>query len=138
MSRIDFYTDGAYSSKKQRGGWAFYCPELRIRVCNTELHTTNNRMELIAAIKALEFADESNLIDYKDIVIFSDSAYLVETMNGKFQKKTNIDLWDKLDNLVASMYNHRISFKHIKAHTGEKNGNYTVDLLANLMSQNDK
>lgn len=134
---MEFYTDGAFSSKVNAGGWAFYCPELHIRVCGKSTNTTNNRMELMAAIKALEFVDEANLQD-KNIIIWSDSQYLIETMNGKFKKKTNLDLWSDLDNLVSGLFSKIITFKYIKAHTGEHNGNYVVDLLANLMSQNGK
>lgn len=134
---MEFYTDGAFSSKLNAGGWAFYCPELHIRVCGKVLNTTNNRMELMAAIKVLEFVDEANLQD-REIIIWSDSQYLIETMNGKFTKKANLDLWSDLEDLTSGLFSKTIIFKHIKAHTGERNGNYTVDLLANLMSQNDK
>ena len=60
---MDIYTDGAYSGLRKVGGWAFYIPELHIRVCGKVENTTNNRMELIGAIKALEFVDESNIED---------------------------------------------------------------------------
>ena len=131
---MDIYTDGAYSSKKEAGGWAFYCPELHMRVCGKVKDTTNNRMELMGAIKALEFIDEANIED-KEIVIWSDSQYLVETMGGKFQQKTNLDLWADLEQLIGGLFNKKIIFKHIKGHSGENNGNNIVDILANLISQ---
>lgn len=134
---MEVYTDGAYSPKRDTGGWAFYCPELHIRVCGKVSNTTNNRMELLAAIRALEFIDESAIED-KEIIIYSDSQYLVETMGGRFRQQTNLDLWSELEDLKNALFSKKIIFKYIKAHTGERNGNHTVDLLANLMSQYDK
>lgn len=131
---MDIYTDGAYSGLKKSGGWAFYIPELHIRVCGKVKDTTNNRMELMGAIKALEFIDESRVED-KDITIWSDSQYLVETMGGKFRQKTNLDLWGELEYLIDSLFSKKIIFKYIKGHSGEKDGNNTADILANLISQ---
>lgn len=131
---INIYTDGAYSSKKESGGWSCYCPELKLKMCGKELNTTNNRMELTAVIKILEFLDMSKIYD-KEIIIWSDSKYLVETMNGNFKKKTNLDLWDQLDMLIQGFFMSKITWKHIKGHTGEQNGNNIADILANLISQ---
>ena len=58
---FNFFTDGAYSPTRNQGGWAYYCPELHLRVCGEQIETTNNRMELTAVIKALEFIIDSNL-----------------------------------------------------------------------------
>lgn len=133
---MDIYTDGAYSGLKKTGGWAFYIPELHIRVCGkvTTDDATNNRMELMGAIKALEFIDESNVED-KEIIIWSDSQYLVETMGGKFAQKTNKDLWCDLEHLKDALFSKKIIFKYIKGHSGLKDGNNTADILANLISQ---
>jgi ribonuclease HI len=131
---MDIYTDGAYSSKTEKGGWAFYMPDYKMRVCGSDSNTTNNRMELTAVIKALEFVVDSNLPD-KELNIYSDSNYVVQTMLGNFSKKTNMDLWDKLDLILDGLIAKKIIWNHIKGHTGEKNGNYIVDLLANLTSQ---
>jgi ribonuclease HI len=131
---MDIYTDGAYSGLKKTGGWAFYIPELHIRVCGKVKDTTNNRMELTGAIKALEFIDESNIED-KEITIWSDSQYLVETMAGQFKQKTNLDLWADLEQLKDGLFAKKIIFRYIKGHSGEKNGNNIADILANLISQ---
>lgn len=131
---MNIYTDGAYSSKKNTGGWAFYCPELHIRVCGKVKDTTNNRMELMGAIKALEFVDESNIED-KEIIIWTDSQYLVETMSGRFAQKTNKDLWCDLENLKDALFSKKIIFMYTKGHSGLKDGNNTADILANLISQ---
>lgn len=131
--RINIFTDGAYSPKTEKGGWAVYCPELRLRMCGSVKDTTNNRMELLSAIKALEFIDDTNL-HLEELVIYSDSKYLVETMNKVYQQKTNLDLWGQLDDLVSNML-FPVKFVHIKGHTGEDNGNNIADILANLVSQ---
>ena len=131
--KINIFTDGAYSSKTEKGGWAVYCPELRLRMCGAVKDTTNSRMELLSAIKALEFIDNSHL-HLEELVIYSDSKYLVETMNKVYQQKTNLDLWGQLDDLVSNML-FPVKFVHIKGHTGEDNGNNVADILANLVSQ---
>lgn len=131
--KINIFTDGAYSPKTEKGGWAVYCPELRLRMCGSVKDTTNNRMELLSAIKALEFIDDTNL-HLEELVIYSDSKYLVETMNKVYQQKTNLDLWGQLDDLVSNML-FPVKFVHIKGHTGEDNGNNIADILANLVSQ---
>lgn len=131
--KINIFTDGAYSPKTEKGGWAVYCPELRLRMCGAVKDTTNNRMELLSAIKALEFVDNTHL-HLTELSIYSDSKYLVETMNGRYQQKTNLDLWNQLDDLVNNML-FPVKFYHIKGHTGENNGNNVADILANLVSQ---
>ena len=131
--KINIFTDGAYSPKTEKGGWAVYCPELRLRMCGAVKDTTNIRMEMFAAIKALEFIDNTHL-HLTELSIYSDSLLLVETMNGNFQKKANLDLWSQLDDLVNNML-FPVKFYHIKGHTGENNGNNVADILANLVSQ---
>ena len=59
--------------------------------------TTNNRMEVMAVIKALEKIEKGTHIQ-----LFSDSQYVIKTMNGMFRKKKNIDLWKKLDKLAVA------------------------------------
>ena len=131
---ITFYTDGAYSGSKKKGGWALYSPQYNLRICHGEMNTTNNRMEMMAVIKALEFVVDSNIPE-KHIVIISDSKYVIETMKGNYQKKTNLDLWDKMDMLVSALFAKTITWKHVKGHTGLTAGNDVVDHLANLVSQ---
>lgn len=52
--------------------------------------TTNNRMEMQAIILAL------NAVDAKNLTVYSDSTYVIKTMNGQFSKKKNKDLWAKI------------------------------------------
>lgn len=133
MNKIEFWTDGAYSSKKEKGGWSFYCPQLNLRVCNSVANTTNNRMELLAAIKCLGFVEATSL-SVKEVVIYSDSKYLVETMNGNYTIKTNKDLWAELVKLVSVLSDKQIKFVHVKGHADNAENN-VADNLANLVSQ---
>lgn len=130
---IIFFTDGAYSGARKKGGWAVYCPNYRLRICSGEYNTTNNRMEMMAVLKALEWISDSNIPD-RDIVIVSDSLYVINTMKGLYAKKTNIDLWTKLDQMVELLFNKRIKWVHTKGHTNsssfEAEGNNIVDQLA--------
>lgn len=129
---INFYTDGAYSPNRDRGGWAFYSPELKLRVVGNKNQTTVNRMELIAAIKVLEYISDSNLDD-KDITIYSDSMYLVGGMNLGWSKNTNEDLWCQIDFLKSLLFDKVITFIHIDGHSGNT-GNEIVDELAVKLS----
>lgn len=131
---VTFYTDGAYSSSKNKGGWGIYCPQYRLRMCQGVLNTTNNRMEMMAVIKALQFVDESKLPE-KNIEIYSDSKYVIETMKGNYSKSKNLDLWAELDDLVQALFDKHITWNHVKGHDGNPE-NEIVDKLAFLASQN--
>lgn len=132
---INFYTDGAYSPATQAGGWAVYCPELLLKLTNKEYNTTNNRMEMTAVIKALEFVLYTKLA-VKEINVYSDSLYVINTMKGLYAMRTNLDLWSELINLRTklSTENLQINWIHVKGHAGHAN-NEVVDRLANLLSQ---
>lgn len=132
---INFYTDGAYSPATQAGGWAVYCPELLLKLTNKEYNTTNNRMEMTAVIKALEFVLYTKL-PVNEINVYSDSLYVINTMKGLYAMRTNLDLWSELINLRTklSTNNLQINWIHVKGHAGHAN-NEVVDRLANLLSQ---
>ena len=135
--RAEVYTDGACSGNPGPGGWG-----VTIRINNEtidlnggEENTTNNRMELMAAIKALDYIDK----DY-EIILFTDSNYVKDGItkwldNWKIKnwltasKKPvkNKDLWIKLDQLNAR---HEVSWKWVKAHVGHRE-NEIADMLAN-------
>lgn len=132
---INIYTDGAYSPKYDKGGWAFYCPQYRAKVCSGEYSTTNNRMEMAAAINALTWVLLAKL-PIQIINVYSDSLYVINTMNGYYQMKTNIDLWQQLNTITKQLEVKGIciNWNHVKGHAGHAH-NEVVDLLANLMSQ---
>lgn len=128
LHHIKCYTDGGAHPNPGKGGWGvvLICEQLKYR---KELSggfelTTNNRMELTAAIKSLETL-KSDLIG--SVELFSDSAYVVNAFNKNWidgWKKSNwkngtlmnIDLWKRLIPL-AQQFN--VKFIWVKAHNGQ-------------------
>ena len=135
INTLNLYTDGAYSSSTKMGGWAVYCPEIRLKIANQEKDTTNNRMEMTAAINALKWVLLAKA-PITMINIYSDSLYVINTMKGLYQKKTNNDLWDYLDRLCLKLSEKEVTVNwiHVKGHAGHPE-NEVVDRLANLLSQ---
>lgn len=72
--------------------------------------TTNNRMEVMAVIKALEKIEKGTHIQ-----LFSDSQYVIKTMSGMFRKRKNTDLWRRLDRLVEDF---SIDWNWVRGHDG--------------------
>jgi len=128
---IKIYTDGACIGNPGPGGWA----AIIISENNTqelfggEKLTTNNRMELTAAIKALEYCNnqEKKQLSLKQIKIYTDSIYLKEGITvwiSKWEKNNwktadkknvkNVDLWKKLKELVKP---NEIEWKWVKGHS---------------------
>ena len=132
---FNFFTDGAYSPARNQGGWAYYCPELHLRVCGEQIETTNNRMELTAVIKALEFIIDSNL-EVKEITLNTDSMYVIGGLFLNWQENSNLDLWEKatdlLDEFIAR--GKKLSYNYVKGHACITE-NELVDQLAVKMSQ---
>jgi ribonuclease HI len=135
---IKVYTDGACKGNPGQGGWGALILEndSSREIYGGESNTTNNRMELMAVIRALE-----SLKEQKDIIVFTDSTYVQKGIsewiinwkrNGwKSSNKKNVknkDLWVELDNLNDSM---SVKWQWIKGHAGHS-GNERADYLANL------
>lgn len=129
MKTLKIYTDGAYSGNRQTGGWGVYIPDINIRIIGNENNTTINRMELTAAIKALEFVSNKKLD--VNIEIYSDSMYLVGGMELGWSKEINKDLWEKLEFFQNNL---NVTFIHIPGHKGIAE-NEIVDKLAVKASQ---
>ena len=78
MRHLDFYTDGAFSSKTQMGGWAAICLEDDVLIdtkSGYEPYSTNNRMELMAFLSALENIDTIETTN-TSVTLYTDSAYI--------------------------------------------------------------
>ncbi len=133
---VIIYTDGACSGNPGPGGWAaalkFNGKEKQLSGGSAK--TTNNRMELTAAIEALKALKRSCRV-----TLYTDSKYLkngIESWIHNWKKngwKTaakkpvlNEDLWRELDKLAAE---HKVSWQWVKGHTGDKY-NELVDTLA--------
>lgn len=137
MKFVEIFTDGACSGNPGKGG---YGAILKYNGAQKELSqgyalTTNNRMELLAAITALETLKEPC-----SVCLYSDSKYLVDSVNlgwiakwkannwqrNKKEKAKNIDL---LIRLCAQLERHDVEFKWVKGHDGHPE-NERCDTLA--------
>jgi ribonuclease HI len=123
VSKITIFTDGACKGNPGRGGWAaiLHINGTQHIEKGSELHTTNNRMELTAAIKGLVAAPSD-----KEVTIYSDSAYLVNTMTRNWKRNANQDLWERLDNLCKDR---KVTWKWVRGHNGTP-GNELADRIA--------
>lgn len=106
------YSDGAYSPTRDKGGCAFVVLKDDKKIFTFKKmfeHTTNQRMELMAVCIALESFKEPSTIE-----IYSDSAYLVNTINLNWARKANLDLWNRLDKAIAK--HQSVKFNWVKGH----------------------
>ena len=127
---ISIYCDGAYSSSRDQGGWAFVVLENDEKVFSTFYgvkSTTNNRMEIQACLEGLLWATATG---HKNIIIYSDSMYLIGTMTKNWKKNKNHDLWILMDKVVKGLI---IEFRHVKGHAGDTY-NELCDALASEAS----
>ncbi len=143
MKKVSLYTDGACSGNPGPGGWGavLVYNGREKRISGGERSTTNNRMELTAAIEGL-----SALTEPCEVHLVSDSKYLIDGMTkgwarswkSKGWKKSdgkpalNPDLWEKL--LCLSEV-HKITYEWIKGHAGHEY-NEICDRLAVEQYQN--
>ena len=114
---IEIYTDGAYSSSRNQGGWAFVVVqnnEVIYKEYDGLINTTNNRMEIMGMLKALEWINKNSIP--LPIKIYTDSMYVIGTLTLNWKMKKNIDLWQILIPLV----NKDIEYLHVKGHDGNK------------------
>ena len=141
---ITVYTDGACSGNPGIGGWGVVIinnPNDPILIHGGEGNTTNNRMELTAAINAIAYFEERQILE-----IFTDSKYLkdgIETWINKWklnQWKTaskkpvkNKDLWLKLDKEITR---HQISWNWVKGHAQNKYNEQADNLARRYIEEN--
>jgi ribonuclease HI len=136
MKHVSIHTDGSCLGNPGPGGWAALLRygEKEREVVGGEAQTTNNRMELMAAIAALEVLTEGC-----EVTLHIDSQYvrqgITEWMPGWVRRgwKTaggdpvkNRDLWERLH---AATARHKIDWKWVKGHSGDPD-NERVDVLA--------
>lgn len=137
MSRVTIYTDGACRGNPGPGGWGALLLRGHARkiLYGGETDTTNNRMELMAAIEALNALTRRCEVD-----LYTDSRYVMQGITewmanwkrrgwktaGRKNVK-NQDLWQRLDEATAR---HDIQWHWVKGHSGDE-GNECADELAN-------
>ena len=141
---IEAATDGACSGNPGPGGWGgliIFDDNTEIEIGGSEKNTTNNRMELTAAIKTLEKLKDFQLKE--NFKLRTDSKYVIEgytkwiinwkkngwkTSSGKSVQ--NLDLWQKIDDLRIN----GLDMEFVKGHSGDKH-NERVDLIATRYSK---
>jgi len=135
---IEIFTDGACKGNPGPGGWGAL---LRLgdnekSLYGGELNTTNNRMELLAAIRGLEALKRE-----ATVILTTDSQYVMKGVcewmpnwkkrgwkTASKQPVKNVDLWQQLDELVNQ---HQVEWRWVRGHTGHRE-NEIADELANL------
>ena len=125
---VVIHTDGACKGNPGRGGWAAIIQQEGHQkvVSGTDPKTTNNRMDMTAASKALEAISPS-----ARVILNSDSTYVVNTMTKGWKRKANHDLWEQLDRLVAGR---QIEWHWVRGHNGNP-GNELADSVASREAQ---
>ena len=143
LKKITIYTDGAGSGNPGPGGYGailIYNGKEK-EISGGEENTTNNKMEMMGVIKSLELLKEKC-----DVEVYSDSAYVVNSINNKWvyswkknnwiksdkSKAKNIDLWEKLIELISF---HNVKFIKVKGHADNEYNN-RCDKLAVMAREN--
>ena len=147
IRQLEFYTDGAFSSKTEMGGWGCLCVEDGVIIdtkSGYEPYTTNNRMELMGFLCALEQINEI-VSRHTSVTINVDSAYIANCINDKWysrwltngwrtadrQQVKNQDLWSRIIALYIKNSNRltALQVQKVKSHSDNEFNRY-ADLLA--------
>ena len=120
---ITIYTDGSCLGNPGPGGWAAVIEDngAKRSLSGKEDNTTNNRMEILAAIKGLQAVPASS-----EVTVFSDSQYVVNTMTRGWKRNANRDLWAALDAVAGQR---KVAWQWVRGHTGNP-GNEEANALA--------
>ena len=136
MSRVEIFTDGACKGNPGPGGWGVLLRkgDTEKELSGGEAESTNNRMEMTAAIRALEALKRPCAV-----ALYTDSKYLIDGItrwihgwkkkgwkNAAKKPVANADLWQELDALVQK---HKVEWHWVKGHDGHPE-NERVDRLA--------
>ena len=137
MKEVDLYTDGACSGNPGPGGWGAVLIHRGVEkeLSGGEADTTNNRMELTAAIRGLEALTEPCAVR-----LYTDSKYIEQAINQhwlvNWKKRgwrkadkspvLNVDLWQQLD---AELHRHQVQLIWVKGHSDNAYNN-RCDILA--------
>lgn len=145
MKKVTIYTDGACSGNPGPGGWGAVLEFQGIEkeISGYDPLSTNNRMELTAALEALRLLKEPC-----EVALFSDSAYLVNGFrqnwvenwqkngwkNSKKEQVVNDDLWK---DLIEQAKRHKVTWNKVKGHSdNEKNNRCDEMAVAEIKKRN--
>ena len=139
MKKVTIYTDGACSGNPGAGGWGAILQYNghEKEISGGDKLTTNNKMELLAVISALELLKEPCEVD-----LYSDSKYVIDSITkgwamgwkARGWKKAdkspakNIELWERLLNLLET---HNVTFHWVKGHADNPYNNRCDELAVN-------
>jgi ribonuclease HI len=137
MKKVEIYTDGACRGNPGHGGWGaiLVYNGVERELSGGDALTTNNRMELSAVISALAALKEPCCVtlttDSQYVVNAIEKGWLESWKKNKWRKSDksavlNVDLWEKLDELLGR---HEVSFVWVKGHNGHPY-NERCDVLA--------
>jgi len=143
MKRIAIYTDGACSGNPGPGGWGaiLIYGEKRKEMAGYEPETTNNRMELMAAIMAMRALKEPCEID-----LYSDSSYLVDAFKKGWLKNWKANGWVKSDKkpvknrelweeLLEMSHTHVLHVIHVKGHADNPENNRCDEMATGIIKE---
>lgn len=137
MKKVELFTDGACKGNPGPGGWGALLRygDVEKKLCGGEANTTNNRMELMAAIEGLNSLKQSCYVD-----LTTDSQYVRQGItqwianwkkngwrNAAKKPVKNDDLWKRLD---TETQRHKVQWHWVKGHSGHRE-NEIADQLAN-------
>jgi len=143
MKKVEIYTDGACSGNPGTGGFGVVlkCGKYEKELSGAYSNTTNNRMEIMAAIKGLEALKRPC-----DVIVYTDSRYLVDAMNKKWvyrwkangwmrtkkEPAKNADLWKRL---LKAMDGHRIQWAWVRGHSDNRYNNRSDELAVRAIRE---
>lgn len=118
MVQAELYTDGSCLGNPGPGAWAFLLrvDEKETRKQDGEPYTTNNRMELTAVIEGLKWLAKEHP-SLKEITVYSDSSWVINTMTQNWKRKKNLDLWELLLPLLVGK---KMKWQWVRGHNGHK------------------
>jgi len=139
VKKITLFCDGSALGNPGPGGWAAILRfgNAEREICGGEIHTTNNRMELLAVIEGLKALKEAC-----EVEVVSDSSYVVKGINEwlegwikkDFNKVKNPDLWREYMNIAKE---HKVEATWVQGHNGHTE-NERCDVLAKTQAQKMK
>lgn len=135
-NKLEIYTDGAYSSKRNQGGIGIVIlvdGKVTDHYSKAYKNTTNNRMEMKAVELALSFIKK----EVDNIIIYTDSMYVIGCITLGWKRKKNQIAWKLLDEQLerVKLLCKNIEFVHVKGHNGDKHNEFCDTIAVNASQQ---